>query len=71
MGPQLVQWLKVCRQAGSTQHAPHVAGAMIVRCHYQGAVQSNSQAAHRSADLAGGVLAVNGDTVSLPCDSVI
>jgi hypothetical protein len=44
---------------------------MIVRCHYHGAVQSNSQAAHRSADLAGGVLAVNGDTVSLPCDSVI
>lgn len=50
MGSELVQWLKVGGQGGTTHHAPHIAGASIVGCYHQAAIQGNSDAAHSCAN---------------------
>lgn len=46
VGSELVQWLKVGGQGGATHHTPHIAGASIVGCYHQAAIQGYSDAAH-------------------------
>ena len=49
VGSELVQWLKVGGQGGATHHAPDIAGASIVGCYHQAAIQGDSDAAHSCA----------------------